>query len=212
MLKSYWVEMSRRLCGEWAGGYVVGWVAHGILLSAQVPSVLTLGLWTWDFGLGLDNKYWSGVESAKNFKNHPHNGFGLFNYSMQWSHCFVIPKEAELVMGQQMKLKWTGALAIGLLSSLSFSELHYIIASLPIDLFLLEPRDFKMRASDLNTRDMRREGRKTFDLSDSSDEWKWAAFKTWQLNSLHLSVWLMSSWLIVGSERNPGFISKVIIC
>ena len=45
------------------------------------------------------------VESAKNFKNHPHNDFGLFNYSMQWSHCFVIPKEAELVMGQQMKLK-----------------------------------------------------------------------------------------------------------
>ena len=46
-----------------------------------------------------------GLESAKNFKNHPHNDFGLFNYSMQWSHCFVIPKEAELVMGQQMKLK-----------------------------------------------------------------------------------------------------------
>ena len=43
MLKSY----------RWVGW--VGWVAHGILLSAQVPSVLTLGLWTWDFGLGLDN-------------------------------------------------------------------------------------------------------------------------------------------------------------
>ena len=53
---------------------------------------------------------------------------------------------------------------------LSFSELHYIIASLPIDLFLLEPGDYKMRASDLNTRDMRRERRKTFDLSDSWDE------------------------------------------
>ena len=60
--------------------------------------------------------------------------------------------------------------SIGLLSSLSFSELHYIIASLPIDLFLPEPGDYKMRASDLNTRDMRREGRKTFDLSDSWDE------------------------------------------
>ena len=41
MLKSYgWVG--------WGG-----WVAHVILVSAQVPLVLTLGLW--DFGLGLDN-------------------------------------------------------------------------------------------------------------------------------------------------------------
>ena len=31
---------------------VVGWVAHVILVSAQVPLVLTL-----DFGLGLDNIY-----------------------------------------------------------------------------------------------------------------------------------------------------------
>ena len=29
------------------------WVAHVIIVSAQVPLVLTLGLW--DFGLGLDN-------------------------------------------------------------------------------------------------------------------------------------------------------------
>ena len=42
MLKSYGVG--------WGGG--VGWVAHVILVSAQVPLVLTLGLW--DFGLGLD--------------------------------------------------------------------------------------------------------------------------------------------------------------
>ena len=26
-----------------------------ILVSVQVPLVLTLGLWTWDIGLGLDN-------------------------------------------------------------------------------------------------------------------------------------------------------------
>ena len=35
-----------------------GWVAHVILVSAQVLLVLTLGLWDfglWDFGLGLDN-------------------------------------------------------------------------------------------------------------------------------------------------------------
>ena len=30
-------------------------VAHVILVSAQVLLVLTLGLWTLDFGLGLDN-------------------------------------------------------------------------------------------------------------------------------------------------------------
>ena len=30
-------------------------VAHVILVSAQVLSVLALGLWTLDFGLGLDN-------------------------------------------------------------------------------------------------------------------------------------------------------------
>ena len=46
--------------------YRVGWggvVAYVILVSAQVPLVLTLGLWDfglwdfglWDFGLGLDN-------------------------------------------------------------------------------------------------------------------------------------------------------------
>ena len=33
-----------------------GWVAHMILVSAQVLLVLTLGLRTLDFGLGLDNK------------------------------------------------------------------------------------------------------------------------------------------------------------
>ena len=55
LLKSYRWEMSRRLCGEWAGGYVVGWVAHGILLS---PKSLWSWLWDfglWDLGLGLDN-------------------------------------------------------------------------------------------------------------------------------------------------------------
>ena len=30
--------------------------SHVILVSAQVPLVLTLGLWTLDFGLGLDKK------------------------------------------------------------------------------------------------------------------------------------------------------------
>ena len=34
---------------------VGGVVAHVILVSAQVLLVLTLGLWTLDFGLGLDN-------------------------------------------------------------------------------------------------------------------------------------------------------------
>ena len=38
-----------------AGGHVVGWVAHVILVSAQVLLILTLRLWTLDFGLGLDN-------------------------------------------------------------------------------------------------------------------------------------------------------------
>ena len=47
MLKSYGVEC--------AGGHVV--VAHVILVSAQVLLVLTLGLWTLDFGLGLDNNF-----------------------------------------------------------------------------------------------------------------------------------------------------------
>ena len=40
MLKSYGVD---------------GWVAHVILVSAQVLLVLTLRLWTLDFGLGFDN-------------------------------------------------------------------------------------------------------------------------------------------------------------
>ena len=31
------------------------WVAHVILVSAQVPLVLTLGLWTLYFGLELNN-------------------------------------------------------------------------------------------------------------------------------------------------------------
>ena len=42
MLKSY---------GWWWGG----WVTLVILVSAQVLLVLTLGLWTLDFGLRLDN-------------------------------------------------------------------------------------------------------------------------------------------------------------
>ena len=37
---------------SWGVGW---WVAHVVLVSAQVLVVLTLGLW--DFGLGLDNKY-----------------------------------------------------------------------------------------------------------------------------------------------------------
>ncbi len=45
MLKSYGVEC--------AGGHMV--VAHVILVSPQVLMVLTLGLWTLDFGLGLDH-------------------------------------------------------------------------------------------------------------------------------------------------------------
>ena len=35
---------------------VGGVVAHVILVSAQVLLVLTLGLWTLNFGLGLDNR------------------------------------------------------------------------------------------------------------------------------------------------------------
>ena len=34
-------------------GGVVGWVAHVILVSAQVLLVLTLGLWTSDLGLTI---------------------------------------------------------------------------------------------------------------------------------------------------------------
>ena len=36
-------------------GWVGWWVAHLIIVSAQVLWVLTLGLWTLDFGLRLDN-------------------------------------------------------------------------------------------------------------------------------------------------------------
>ena len=36
-------RVSRRLCGEWAGGYAV--VAHKILVSAPVP-------WIGDLGIG----------------------------------------------------------------------------------------------------------------------------------------------------------------
>ena len=42
---------------------VKGKHGHGILLSAQVPSVLTLGLWTLDFGLGLDNNTFPNVKA-----------------------------------------------------------------------------------------------------------------------------------------------------
>ena len=45
-----------------AAGYMV--VAHVILVSAQVLLVLTLGLWTLDFGLGLDNTVFSLVRTA----------------------------------------------------------------------------------------------------------------------------------------------------
>ena len=38
---------------HYAAGYMVGWVAHVILVSAQVLSVLTLGLWTSDLGLTI---------------------------------------------------------------------------------------------------------------------------------------------------------------
>ena len=49
----YWSTPScLKVRGRAAGG---GVVAHVILVLAQVPSVLTLGLWTWDFGLGLDD-------------------------------------------------------------------------------------------------------------------------------------------------------------
>ena len=44
-IKSYGVD-------DPAGDMVV---AHVILVSAKVLLVLTLGLWTFDFGLGLDN-------------------------------------------------------------------------------------------------------------------------------------------------------------
>ena len=48
-LSPLWIKV--RVC--WGG---VGWVvAHVILVSAQVLLVLTFGLWTLDFGLGLDN-------------------------------------------------------------------------------------------------------------------------------------------------------------
>ena len=43
MLKSY----------GWDGGGGGGVVAHVILVSAQVPLVLTLGLWTLDLGLTI---------------------------------------------------------------------------------------------------------------------------------------------------------------
>ena len=44
-------------CLKVRGGVVggVGWVAHVILVSAQVPLVLTWDFELWDFGLGLDN-------------------------------------------------------------------------------------------------------------------------------------------------------------
>ena len=45
--------MCSRPCGDVQSA--MSWVAHVILVSAQVLLVLTLGLWTLDFGLGLDN-------------------------------------------------------------------------------------------------------------------------------------------------------------
>ena len=41
-------------CLKVMGLWVVG-MANVILVSAQVLLILTLGLWTLDFGLGLDN-------------------------------------------------------------------------------------------------------------------------------------------------------------
>ena len=43
-------------CLKVRGGWGGGVVAHVILVLAQVLLILTLGLWTLDFGLGLDNK------------------------------------------------------------------------------------------------------------------------------------------------------------
>ena len=64
--------------GGW-GGWVV---AHVILVSAQVPLVLTLGLWDltwglWDFGLGLDN-----VESLR--EHSVYTGLDNDNVQIQW--------------------------------------------------------------------------------------------------------------------------------
>ena len=57
-------------------------VAHVILVSAQVPLVLTLGLWDltwglWDFGLGLDN-----VESLR--EHSVYTGLDNDNVQIQW--------------------------------------------------------------------------------------------------------------------------------
>ena len=46
---------SSRVCWCEQSGMLV---AHVILVSAQVLLVLTLGLWTSDFGLGLDKRTW----------------------------------------------------------------------------------------------------------------------------------------------------------
>ena len=46
---------SKKPTNFYAWGYECGEVAHRIVVSAQVLLVLTLGLWTLDFGLGLDN-------------------------------------------------------------------------------------------------------------------------------------------------------------
>ena len=48
-----------KILAGWIKGIILGTqllMAHVILVSAQVLLVLTLGLWTLDFGLGLDNK------------------------------------------------------------------------------------------------------------------------------------------------------------
>ena len=46
--------MSRRLCGEWAGGYVVVVVAHVIIVSAQSKE---LGFWFFRLGLTLGSGF-----------------------------------------------------------------------------------------------------------------------------------------------------------
>ena len=81
MLKSYWVEMSRRLCGEWAGGYVVGWWPMWLLCQPSpknwVFGFFRLGLTLesefgacWDRGLGTWTWAWQYMFrlSTKNYK------------------------------------------------------------------------------------------------------------------------------------------------
>ena len=77
MLKSYrW--------GGWVSG--VGWVAHGILVSSQVPSFLTLGLWTLGLGLGLDNCQYSIMtdQISTIFYYHVCTNSRIWKYCIKW--------------------------------------------------------------------------------------------------------------------------------